>query len=203
MMARSPASHRIGIFGGSFDPVHNGHLRIATKAMNQLHLDRIFFLPAYFPPHKRKGPLATASNRLAMLRLAIRDEPRWKVLTLEVRRRGVSYTFQSVRTIRTRYPKAKLFLIVGSDNAAQFESWRNFREILRHTVLAVYPRRGFRFQRKLGALKSHTQVIKSDAINDSSTEIRRRVRSSRSIASLVPPKVGRYIESHGLYRKGA
>ena len=200
-MTRRRGKLRIGIFGGSFDPVHNGHLQIAEEAMNQLRLDRLLFVPAFVPPHKPGAALASVRDRVSMLRIALRGKPRWSISMDEIRREGISYTVDSVRTIRSRNPAAAIYLIVGSDNAAQFKTWKDYREILREARLAVYRRTGRIGSWRAGAIARRSRILKGAKISISSTGLRRRIFLRRPISALVPNGVDRYIQKRKLYRK--
>jgi nicotinate-nucleotide adenylyltransferase len=141
---------RIGVFGGTFDPPHVGHLIIAAQAVEQLGLDMVYFVPAFLPPHKRKGATALPSQRIVMLKKAVAGTARFVVSSLEIQRKGVSYTIDTLRDIRAMHERAKLFLIVGGDNYRQFRKWRSVQEIRKQATVVVYERGG----RKSSATKS-------------------------------------------------
>ena len=131
---------RIGIFGGSFDPPHLGHLVIAALAVRTLKLDVVYLVPAYQPPHKAGRHASTARDRLAMTKLSVRGNSNLRVSDIEIKRRGVSYTIDTVRAFHRRFPSAELFLIIGSDSLRQFQSWKEPEGILALATLAVYRR---------------------------------------------------------------
>jgi len=182
---------RIGVFGGTFDPVHVGHLAIANAALDELDLDRVYFVPARRSPLKQDGPVASAEDRLAMLSAAIAGEPRFRVSGIELDRKGPSFTVDTLETLRA---EGELFLILGSDAYADFERWREPARIraLATVVLAARP----------GApnAPAGVRVLDSPLMDISSRELRARAARGRSLRYLVPEAVLRYIEEHRLYR---
>ncbi len=188
---------RIGIFGGTFDPPHKGHIAIAEKAMKQLSLDTIYFVPAYLPPHKLQHYSITAKHRLTMVKLAIDGHKDFKVSTIELRRRGISYTVDTLKSFRNRFPNAALILIIGADNLGQFQSWKSPRAILQLASLAVYKRRGF--NQSLKNQNIAFQPIKGQLLQVSSTEIRNKIAMGLNIRALVASSIAHYIKQQSLY----
>jgi nicotinate-nucleotide adenylyltransferase len=182
---------RIGIYGGTFDPVHHGHLILARQALEEFKLDRLVFVPAAESPFKIHNHTAPATDRLAMLQLAIRDEDRFEVDPLEIERGGVSYSIDTVKMFHSREPEAELFFLVGEDNAYRLTEWHRFEE-LKKMVGFVVLSRSEDFQ-------SPEYPVVQRRIEISSTEIRNRVANGESITYLVPESVKRYIEQHQLY----
>ena len=182
---------RVGVFGGTFDPVHVGHLAIANDALDELSLDRIYFVPARRSPLKREAPIASAGDRLAMLTAATRGDPRFRVSPLEIDREGPSFTVDTLEALRG---EGELFLILGSDAYADFERWREPARIreLATIVLAARP----------GApnAPAGVRMLDSPLMDISSRELRTRAARGRSLRYLVPEAALRYIEEHGLYR---
>ena len=182
---------RIGVFGGTFDPVHVGHLAIANAALDELRLDRVYFVPARRSPLKHDGPIASPEDRLAMLNAAIADEARFRVSRVEVDREGPSFTVDTLESLRG---EGELFLILGSDAYADFDRWREPERIreLATVVLAARP----------GAPNAPAGMRMLDAplMDISSRELRARAARGRSLRYLVPEAVLRYIEEHRLYR---
>jgi nicotinate-nucleotide adenylyltransferase len=169
---------RIALFGGTFNPVHNGHLLIAEAARESFKLDRVIFIPAGRPPHK-KNPRTSAAHRLAMLRLAIRGNPFFTIQDWEIRQNRVVYTYETVEHFRSRWPKGPLYFIVGSDSLKNLPKWR-------------HPER----------LRSQCRFIPHIRIPwYASHDIRRRVRARKSVRYLVPDSVERYIRRNRLYRQ--
>jgi nicotinate-nucleotide adenylyltransferase len=182
---------RIGIYGGTFDPVHHGHLILARQALEEFKLDRLVFVPAAESPFKIHNHTALAPDRLAMLQSAIRGEDRFDVDPLEIERGGVSYSIDTVKMFRNRDPEAELFFLVGEDNAYRLTEWHRFEE-LKKMVGFVVLSRSEDFQ-------SPEYPVVQRRIEISSTEIRNRVANGESITYLVPESVKRYIEQHQLY----
>jgi len=188
---------RIGIFGGTFDPPHKGHIAIAEEAMKQLSLDTIYFVPAYLPPHKLKHYSMTAKHRLTMVKLAIDGHKDFKVSTIELQRRGISYTVDTLKAFRSRFPNASLILIIGADNLEQFQLWKSPKAILQLASLAVYKRRGF--NQSLKNQNIAFQPIKGKLLQVSSTEIRNRLVKGLAVSKLLSRPIERYIKRHSLY----
>jgi nicotinate-nucleotide adenylyltransferase len=200
---------RIGLFGGTFDPPHVGHLALAEAARDRLRLDEVRFIPAGEPPHKRRGGLVPASRRLAMTRLAVRGAHAFTVSTIETRRDGPSFTVDTLRRVRAESPGARLFLLLGTDSLGELVSWREPAEIARLATLVVARRPdgdwqigGHRFSRAAGRGPARARIVHLDnpELAISSSLIRSRVRAGRSIRYLVPDLVARYIARHRLYR---
>jgi nicotinate-nucleotide adenylyltransferase len=188
---------RIGIFGGTFDPPHKGHIAIAEKAMKQFSLDKIYFVPACMPPHKLDRDFITAKQRLTMVRLAVKGHKNFRVSTVELERRGISYTIDTLKAFRGRFHNYDLFLIIGADNLEQFKSWKSPKMILQLAALAVYKRRGFN-----QALKNKDipfQPIKGRLYQISSTEVRKRLGKRMTASKLLPEPIEKYIKRHSLY----
>ena len=183
---------RIGIYGGTFNPVHHGHLILARQALEEFKLDRLVFVPAAESPFKIQNHSAPAGDRLAMLRLAVAGEDRFLVDPLEIERGGVSYSIDTVKMFRNREPRADLFFLVGEDNADRLTEWHRFEE-LRKLVCFVVLSRSEDFQ-------SPEYPVVQRRIEISSTEIRNRVANQESITYLVPESVKHYIEQHQLYQ---
>jgi nicotinate-nucleotide adenylyltransferase len=183
---------RIGIYGGTFNPVHHGHLILARQALEEFRLDRLVFVPAAESPFKIQNHSAPASDRLAMLRLAIAGEDRFSVDSLEIDRGGVSYSIDTVKLFRNRHPRAELFFLLGEDNADRLTEWHRFEE-LKKLVRFVVLSRSEDFQ-------SPEYPVVQRRIEISSTEIRNRVANQESITYLVPESVKHYIEQHQLYQ---
>ncbi len=188
---------RIGLLGGSFDPPHAAHLVIAKTAKRQLRLDRVLFVPAYLPPHKRKGTSASPRDRLAMVRRALKGKRGFAISDIEIRRRGVSFTAVTLRSLRKRFPRAEFWLLIGSDNVRQFHTWKWSEEIARNATLAVYRRKGGGVLRKNHRAKVIT--LRGPIVNLSSSAIRTMIARDRSVRGLVSEPVLQYIVSKKLY----
>lgn len=205
-----PAVKRVGIMGGSFDPVHLGHLVIAQDAAEHLGLSKVVFIPAAIPPHKQHVQQVDAGHRLNMLNLALEDNAMFCVSDAEIQRGGLSYTVDTIKALRDIHRDADLFLIVGSDTLVELHTWHRIDEVLQLCSVATVLRPGIdsidiieqRIQlpeRCKMELMDH--VIETHRIGISSTEIRQRIAAGRSICYLVPPEVEAYIYEHGLYRE--
>lgn len=190
---------RYGVFGGSFDPVHYGHLLVAEEAAAQLDLRRVLFLPAFRPAHKRRRSLAGVEHRLAMLRLAVRGNPRFEVSSLEASSGGVSYTVDTLSALAAKR-NGPLYFIMGQDSLEEFDTWRSPGTILRLARLVVVPRGDRDLPPLRPALRRRTIVLRSPRVGISSSEIRSRIRRSRSVRYWTPDSVRAYIARHGLYR---
>jgi nicotinate-nucleotide adenylyltransferase len=189
---------KIGILGGTFNPVHHGHLLIAQDALEQLGLDRVLFIPAAMPPHKIPDRLATGRHRAAMLRLAIRGNRRFAVDDLELRRGGKSYSLDTIVALQRRELDAEFYFIIGSDSLPELHRWRSIHRLARLCRFAVVARPGCRVRPPRVPVRM--EIVRGHPCDISSTEIRERVASGRSIRYLVPDMVRRYILGHDLYR---
>ena len=185
----------IGLFGGSFDPIHLGHLIVARSAAEQLRLEAVRFVPARIQPFKTDRQMAAPEDRLAMLELALADQPGFEVDDREIRREGTSYSIDTLRELRAEAPHDQLCLLVGADAARELPDWREARLIPEFSRIVVLTRPGVEYS--LGELEA--ELVEVPEIDISATEIRRRVRDGESIGEMVPPAVAEYIESHGLY----
>jgi nicotinate-nucleotide adenylyltransferase len=188
---------RIGIYGGTFDPPHRGHIIIAEQAKKQLELDCVYFIPAYIPPHKQQHSSTTAQQRMSMMKLAVKGKKKMNVSSIELQRRGISYTVDTLNSFKRRFPKAELVLIIGADNLAQFQSWKSPHIILKNAALAVYKRKGFTQLLKGDILDC--KVLKGPMLRISSTDIRKKIERGYPIGKLVPRAVVHFIQQHSLY----
>lgn len=191
---------RTGIFGGAFDPPHSGHLIIAEGVLDEFDLNRILFVPYTIGPHRPEGPVAEPRHRLNMLELSIRDNESFQVDDRELRRGGISFTVETLRSLNEDYPEDELVLIIGSDQLPIFSEWREWEAILDLADVAVIERPGFGLDGGPVQLHSRMVTVSLPLLILSSTMVRERVATGRSIRYLVPPAVAVYIEEHGLYR---
>lgn len=186
---------RLGVFGGSFNPIHHGHLIAATRAAEAVKLDRILFIPTAVSPLKNGRELAPTAARWAMLRLALKGNPKFEASDLELRRGGISYTVDTLRELRKR-TEARLYWILGADAARLLPRWRSIDEVRRLASFVIVSRPGDRLPAKMP--KDH--IVKAPLLEISSSEIRDRVHKGLSVRYLVPDSVERYVRRKGLYR---
>jgi nicotinate-nucleotide adenylyltransferase len=188
---------RIGLLGGSFDPIHTGHVLVAQAALEELALDRLFFIPAARSPFKTEQTPAPAELRLALVRLALAGRPNCEVDDTELRRGGTSFTIDTVRDYTRRFPGAKLFYLIGADNVLQLPQWREPAELAQLVEFVVIPRPG----ETPGPLPApfRGQYLAGFPFGVSASQIRARVRAGRSIELLVPPAVAEAIRNYRLY----
>lgn len=218
---------RIGVFGGSFNPIHLGHLLLADEILERLALDQILFVPAGCPPHKPVGDLASAEHRYAMTRLAVEGHPRFGVSDMEINRLGPSYTIDTLRTLhRSAGPGQELFLLIGSETFLDLLTWKEPPALARLAKPVVIPRHGTSFDpegreaRKIlqeigqekwirvpseGAMPplppTGVLLVSATSLPISASELRRRAREGKSLRYRVPDAVSDYILKHRLYRE--
>ncbi len=185
---------RIGIFGGSFNPIHLGHLLLAETAREQFGLDRVVFVPTHQPPHKAGRELLPGATRLKLIQLAIHGNPAYTASDVELRREGVSYTIDTVMALRRRWPRASFSLLIGQDMLRV--PWKDWAHLKRICAVAIAKRAGTSHPRNVRGVTWLTMP----QIEISSSDIRRRLRAGRSIRYLVPQAVERYLLQRRLYR---
>ena len=196
---------RTAVFGGSFNPIHYGHLLLADEVRDALDLDWILFVPAAVPPHKSPVYLAPAADRHAMVELAVAGQPRFAVSDLELRRAGPSYTVDTLEALRI--PREDLFLIVGSETFMDLLTWREPRRIAQLARIVVVPRVGSAFDPESAAVRKVVReigdeplIVRATSLPISASDLRRRVREGRSVAYRLPESVAAYIQTKRLYR---
>lgn len=200
---------KIGIYGGTFSPIHNGHILAAREFARQMRLDKLLIIPTATPPHKNEDCHINAEHRLKMCSIAFSDEDKITVSDIEVRRGGKSYTVHTLEELRECYPSDELFLLCGTDMILTFDRWYRFEDIF-SMCCVVYERRendrsldekidekiAF-FEEQYGAEIRHIDI---SPIEISSTQIRERVSRGDNVSEYIPEKVAQYIEEQGLYR---
>lgn len=196
---------RLGIIGGTFDPIHYGHLAIAEEARRRYALDAVLFMPAGRPPHKLHEQ-AEAEHRYAMTLLATADNPYFFVSRLELDRKGPSYTVETLHELHVQYPQAALHFIIGADMALTFAAWRDPQGILAQAHVIAAHRAGYAPER-LEALTKHPltaaiSIMPAPGVDVSSTDLRDRARRGEELRYLVPDAVVAYLAKHRLYREG-
>ena len=191
---------RVGLFGGSFDPVHNAHVALAHEAMAQLRLEQVRWIPT--GQSSQKSPAhADAADREAMVRLAIAGEPGFVLDRSELRRRGISYTLDTVRELDAAHPGTQWFLLIGQDQYAGLHTWRDWRELLGRVTLAIANRPGAELVVNEQIAQAAHEVVTLPMMDVSSTELRRRAAAGEPFAGLVPQPVASYIDRRGLYNR--
>lgn len=197
---------RVGLLGGTFDPVHYGHLLLAEEARVAVPLDRVLFVPAGQPPHKLGEPHTAAAHRLRMLELAIEDNPAFGISRVDLDRPGPHYSVDMVRLVQEELgPAVELFFLMGSDSLAHILTWHEPQQLVKQCRLVVAGRPGYavdlsQLARELPAVEERLHFISMPLIEISGADLRRRVRAGYSIRYQVPEPVRQYIEAHRLYR---
>lgn len=196
---------KLGILGGSFDPIHSGHLYLARAAYEILDLDKVLFIPARVAPHKVGLDCAPAKDRFLMTLFAISDEPQFEACDIELNREGVSYTYDTIKELKEKYADYELFFIIGGDTVEQLPTWYKIDELLQMMTFVAVGRPGYanviaKAAEKLGPIVyDSVKMLDTEEFSVSSTEIRRRIRNRRSLIGLVPEAVQEYIYLNGLY----
>ncbi|MDP3730659.1 MAG: nicotinate-nucleotide adenylyltransferase [Candidatus Omnitrophota bacterium] len=187
---------RIGILGGTFNPIHIGHLILAEEAHFKLKLDKLVFVPAFVPPHKSSSEVINAKDRLEMVRLAIEDNPAFEISTFEIDSKKKSYSIDTLKEFRARFGEdAELCFITGSDSLKDLFSWKNINDIFKISKFIVANRPGY----PMKEVPKEVDTVVITPIEVSSEDIRKRLTESRSIRYLVPEKVRKYILDRKLY----
>jgi nicotinate-nucleotide adenylyltransferase len=188
--------NNIGILGGSFDPVHIGHLILAEYALAEYKLDKIIFIPNRIP-NLKKPAQALPRHRYLMVKLAIQDNPRFMVSDIEIKRKGISYTYDTVRELKKKLKNARFFFIIGSDAYNELPHWKNFKKLIKEIEFIVATRPKSKVK-KIPGVKF--QILNIPEVDVSSSYIRERVNKGLSIRYLVPDRVWDYIREFNLYR---
>lgn len=196
---------KIGIFGGAFNPVHNGHMNLAEIYYKGLNLDKLIFIPTAHPPHKSGEALASQQDRLNMLSLAIEDKP-YEVSQIEFQRKGKSYTYDTLTELKKLYPNDTLYLIIGADQFLTFDCWYRYKDILNMAVLCTCAREDEEEKQRIKDFASNLGLGNDDyflstepVLRVSSSQIRTGIMKGEDISSLLPKKVLEYILEKGLY----
>ncbi|MDO8662320.1 MAG: nicotinate-nucleotide adenylyltransferase [Candidatus Omnitrophota bacterium] len=187
---------KIGILGGTFNPVHIGHLILAEEAREKLGLEKIFFVPANLPPHKENGDIAAASLRLKMLKLAVKGNKYFNVSDAEVKRQGRSYTIDTIKEFKDKYLQDELYFIIGSDLLKYLEEWKDLAEINKMVKFIAATRPGYPLEK----IPSYIQTLGIRAVDISGFEVRRCIKEDKSFRYLVPEAVFNFINTKGLYK---
>lgn len=186
---------KIGILGGTFNPIHIGHLILAEEAREKLGLDKVIFVPAYLPPHKDNSDIATAGVRFTMIKLAIKGNRYFFVSDIEIKRDGKSYTIDTLKEFKKKYPRDELYFISGSDLLKYLDEWKDLSEIIRMVKFIVATRPGYPLEK----IPSYISTVAIRAVDISAFEVRRCIRENKSFRYLVPEPVFNYINKKRLY----
>ena len=188
---------RIGILGGSFNPIHAGHLVLAEEAREKLTLDKVIFVPAYVPPHKKDEELAEPNDRFKMVELAIRGNPVFEVSAFEIDGKTTSYSIDTLKAFKQKYGEdAKLFFITGADSLGELYTWKDIDQIFQASQFIVANRPGY----EISNVPTGVDVVTITSLEISSSLIRKKMKEGKSIRYLVPEPVREYIIARRLYR---
>lgn len=200
-------NNKIGIMGGTFDPIHFGHLFIAQTALDRLNLKEVIFIPTGKPPHKKENTISDAYKRIDMLNLGVKSNPKFQLSTIEVTREKTSYTIDTIKELQLYYGKeTEFYFITGTDAFIDIESWKEYKELLSLTKFIVMTRQVLKSELldekiKLFTKEYNAHIIKIEipTLDISSTDIRKRVKEGNSIKYLLPENVEKYIFNNRLY----
>ncbi len=199
---------RVGIFGGSFNPLHQGHLIVAEFAAETIRLDRVLFAPVVHPPHRDGKELLAIEHRLAMIEIAIANNDRFQLTLVDVERAGPHYSLDTVRIIQEQYPGSQLYFVMGGDSFKSFPLWHEPAELVQHCRLAVMRRPSFRpvhphmHDSEMPTLHERVDMIEAPPIGISATRIREQLGIGKSVRYLLPDNVLHYIHENNLYQDG-
>lgn len=192
---------RIGLFGGTFNPIHCGHVKAAESVQNMFSFDRILFIPSYLPPHKESVDVASAAHRLKMVELALASFDRFFPSSVEIDARGTSYSILTLNKIKEMFPQTEAFFLLGIDAFLEIETWKDYEDVLEQCSFVVMSRPGFRLSEAKDILteKYKIYLLSINTLDISSSEVRERIRKNQSIEGLVPENVENYIKERRLY----
>ena len=192
---------RVGVLGGSFDPVHKGHASLAHDALEQMQLDKVLFVPASQSPHKDNAPRVLAAERLEMLRLALEEEPHFDVFEWELKQGGVSYSIDVVERLTQSHPEIRFFWIIGADQLAQLPRWKSIDKITNCIEFICARRPGYTQQIPACLSPSRLHLIEGSYLNISSSIIRERLEQGENPQNLLNKKVYEHIKHHNFYQQ--
>jgi len=199
--------YRIGIMGGTFNPVHNGHIYMAQKAYEEFGLDSVLFIPVGNPPHKSDEEVAGKEHRFAMLELALQDYPELGISRVELDRAGCTYTIDTLNLLHRSIEDAVFYFIIGADTLLELNTWKNFNDVIKLTEFICFLRPGSDSQTVMQYIsaiydtyKKEILVAKSEGINVSSRMIREKLSQGKPVSGLLNEKVEKYIRENGVYR---
>jgi nicotinate-nucleotide adenylyltransferase len=186
---------KIGILGGTFNPIHLGHLILAEEVREKLSLDKVIFVPTFLPPHKENSEIASAFHRLAMVKLAIKSNPNFSVSDIEIKRQGRSYTIDTVKEFKKNYPDDELYFITGSDLLKYLDEWKDLKQVTKAVRFIVATRPRYPLEK----IPSYIKTVAIRAVDISAFEIRKAIKKKHSFRYLVPEAVFNYINKNKLY----
>jgi nicotinate-nucleotide adenylyltransferase len=218
----SPGKKRIGLFGGTFDPIHNGHVKAAERVQDIFSFDRILFIPSYIPPHKESGNVASAAHRLKMVELALTSFERFSPSSIEIDAKGTSYSIVTLSRIKKMFPETDIFFLLGVDAFLEIETWKDYSDVLEQCSFIVMSRPGYclgdakgtltekynqrmvevsepMLKDKKGFFNHKIYLLSIQSLDVSSSEVRERVGTHQSIVGMVPESVENYIKERRLY----
>lgn len=218
------AKERIGLFGGTFNPIHSGHLRAGEIIGGMFSLDRVLFIPSHIPPHKSSAAMASAADRFRMVELAVEGCPKFQAGDLEIRTQGKSYSIITLEKVKQLFPEAWFFFILGVDAFLEIKTWRSYETVMEECLFIVMSRPGYRLEDARTVLGRERQawfcelnptekvseqsfsdyrvfLVSLEALDVSSTEIRRRIHNGEPAGDMVPEPVARYIRENRLYQE--
>ncbi len=192
---------RIGLFGGTFNPIHYGHVKAAESVQNIFSFDRILFIPSYLPPHKESVDVTSAAHRLKMVELALASFDRFFPSPIEIDAKGTSYSILTLNKIKEMFPQTEVFFLLGIDAFLEIETWKDYEDVLEQCSFVVMSRPGFRLNEAKDILteKYKIYLLSINTLDISSSEVRERARKNQSIEGLVPENVENYIKEKRLY----
>ena len=191
---------RLGVLGGTFDPIHAGHLYVADFLADYLNLNRVIFIPCGNPPHK-EIPLSSAKHRLKMVQLAIDEKPKFLLSRIEIFKREKTYTIDTIRKLKNKYNNAEIYFIIGADNITEIPTWKNYKKLLNECQMVAIARPGYKLEKSLNIPKNKLLLINASSLNISSTKIRAMIEKGLSVKNLVPSLIKKYIKKNKLYLK--
>ncbi len=194
-------NRKIGILGGTFDPIHIGHLVLAEQVREKFQLERVIFIPSASPPHKTEQELSLADDRFEMTKLALEGNPFFFVSDIELKREGLSYTVETLRELKELYKNSEIYFLTGSDVLNEITTWKDPEEIYKLAKIVIGVRPEFDKFDPENHFAKKSIIVNITGIDISSTQIREKVKRGETIKYLVPPKVEEYIKSRNLYKK--
>lgn len=196
--------NRIAIFGGTFNPIHKGHINLCLECNEYFNFDKILLIPTNIPPHKEVKDLATNKQRLDMCKLAVKDRPLFEVNDIEMRLSGISYTINTIKQLQIEYPESQIYLIIGSDMLFMFDKWKDYKELLDRVILVVGARQENEYKQMLDYVKNslsnhkNVKVIKIKTVEISSTQIRKEIKENKR-PNLLDISIYEYIVKNSIY----